>query len=233
MGTNVHMFIEARSRTSGSWKLVSGGPRPLWQNYAEFAILADVRNEFGIVPVAPQRGLPADLSSALREVASNEYSEEREDEWERLREEYAAKYGAGHIGEDCHSWLTLAELLAYNWNQRAAFEGVVGPKEFAEFLAAGKPSSYSGGVYGRTVRHVSNDDMRRYVAAGMATEPDPQHTPGCGVGNKWDLYTKVTWSESYKEAAPDLHARYIPELTRWASAHRLNPEDVRIVFGFR
>lgn len=232
MGTNIHLFIEARTHASGVWELVSGGPRSLWQNYAEFAILAGVRNEFGIVPVAQPRGLPPDMSSKLREINSNHYSASREDEWERLREEHAVTYGDGHLGEACHSWLTLEELLAYNWNQRANFEGVVGPKEFATFLADGKPKSYSGGVSGRGVKFVSNDAMRRFVEAGLAAERDELHGP-LGVSNKWNIYTDIEWTESYKEAAPDLHARFIPELTRWATAHRFPPEDVRIVFGFQ
>lgn len=148
--------------------------------------------------------------------------------WERLRNGYSAKYGAGCIGEHSHSWLTLAELLAYNWNQRTTLSGTVGPRQFAEFLATGSPSEHSGGVSGSSVRYVSNTEMERFVRAGLPEEPGPHF----GTLNQWCLYTEISWSVSYKEVCRDLHARFIPELTRYAQANRLTPEDVRIVFGF-
>lgn len=66
------------------------------RNYVLFAILADVRNGFGIEPITAPRGIPEDASAFYK----------REVE----------KWGAdGHS----HSWLTLDELRRFDWGKDA------------------------------------------------------------------------------------------------------------------
>jgi hypothetical protein len=70
-------------------------PALLDRNYPLFAVLADVRNTFGVRPIAPSRGLPPDAS----EISRLHFAEL--DAYEL--------YGL--------SYVTLSELLAYDWQQ--------------------------------------------------------------------------------------------------------------------
>ena len=72
------------------------------RDYAMFAVLADVRNDGSIKPIADPRGVPEDASAYYQHQAS---------EWE----------GDGHS----HSWLTARELAAYPWQgaAKALYEG--------------------------------------------------------------------------------------------------------------
>lgn len=67
------------------------------RNYLLFAVLADVRNSYGIEPIHRPRGLPSDVSAVVKEQADN---------W----------------GEDAHdhSYLTIKELAEFDWNQETA-----------------------------------------------------------------------------------------------------------------
>lgn len=63
------------------------------RNYELFAMLADVRNYYDIVPICEPRGLPDDVSPEVREGFDNIWCE-------------------GTFG-----WLTVAELKAYDWER--------------------------------------------------------------------------------------------------------------------
>lgn len=125
MGTDIHLIAEKRS--ASGWEVVPAPDRPCWnhasgcrdchwcggtlrmagswyddRNYRVFAVLADVRNGYGfggisthtpIVPIAGPRGLPVDLGTAAREWFDND------------------------AGDHTESWLLLAEVLAYDWDQ--------------------------------------------------------------------------------------------------------------------
>lgn len=60
MGCDIHCFIEYKHKGSDSWK-AHGGKIHLDRDYDLFAVMADVRNYDKMVPVAPRRGLPADV----------------------------------------------------------------------------------------------------------------------------------------------------------------------------
>lgn len=139
------MYHEVKNKETGQWEFKGeayGG-----RNYDAFAILADVRNGRGFAgvktgegfnPIADPKGVPSD--------ASAEYKERVED-WK----------GDGHS----HSYFTVAELKAYDWNQTTIKSGLVGlgvgsnspfGKGFAEMHEEGKtdevPSMYFGGGTG-------------------------------------------------------------------------------------
>jgi hypothetical protein len=64
------------------------------RNYFLFAILADVRNGYGIEPLSEPRGVPADSCYPIKYIVN---------EWE----------GDGHS----HSYFTLKELLDVDWSK--------------------------------------------------------------------------------------------------------------------
>lgn len=139
------MYHEVKNKETGQWEFK--GEAYDGRNYDAFAILADVRNGRGFAgvktgegfnPIADPKGVPSD--------ASPEYKEEVES-WE----------GDGHS----HSYFTVAELKAYNWNQTTISSGLVSlgvgdnisfGKGFAEMYREGTtdeiPSVYFGGGTG-------------------------------------------------------------------------------------
>lgn len=92
MGCDIHSHAE---RKNGSKYEELAEPAPFdWRDYGMYAFLAGVRNYSAIPTLAAPRGLPDDLSPSTRE----DY-----DHWDL----------------DAHSasWLSLAELLAFNYDQ--------------------------------------------------------------------------------------------------------------------
>lgn len=103
MGCDIHFYVETRKSdewiTADVWE---DGDVPyskaFWdrRDYDLFAILANVRNSSGFVPVSEPRGVPDDACAEYRAVVG---------QWN----------GDGHS----HSYFTLAELMAYDWTQVA------------------------------------------------------------------------------------------------------------------
>lgn len=154
MGCDIHCYVE-KLGDDGIWRSVDPvGNDPRWtspgqlnwdfgRNYCSFAVMADVRNDYGMKPIAEPRGLPADVSAELR----------------------AHYEGWGPDGHS-HSWLLLSELLAFDFSQTVSKVGVVSLGEFRTFLKEGKPTSWSGDVGGPMVKKVSVADMKRIAEEG-------------------------------------------------------------------
>lgn len=135
MGTDIHMFMEVKRQ--GQWQLVQpewatkpfgdsnwGAYSPyLDRNYLLFQILADVRSAWSLEPIAPPRGLPPDMSNELQLVAmasgDNAYLPLEDEE---LRSAVFDHYG-GYLGDHSYSWLSLDELLAYDWKAKVTAGG--------------------------------------------------------------------------------------------------------------
>ncbi|WP_317970333.1 hypothetical protein [Paenibacillus sp. CCS19] len=66
-----------------------------YRNYLLFAILANVRNHYNIQPISQPKGLPEDVSHEVKKQSDEEN-------------------GDAHT----RSWLTLKELLEYDWQQK-------------------------------------------------------------------------------------------------------------------
>lgn len=87
MGCDIH--TQAERKVNGNWEEVDVVPFD-WRSYSMFAFLVGVRNYSAITPISPPRGLPADAIET--------------------------EYGA-HGGDHSFSWLTLHELLSFNYDQ--------------------------------------------------------------------------------------------------------------------
>ena len=91
MGCDIHSHAE-RKNESGQWEKVEG-LRPFdYRSYGTFGFLAGVRNYSDVKPIAERRGFPEDASA---EVAKNY------DDWQCV----------AHSA----SWLTVAELVAFDY----------------------------------------------------------------------------------------------------------------------
>ena len=108
MGIDIHMYAEVRhgdewekvgdvfTNSYGNHGDLPPSDRPWeYRNYRLFSILANVRNYDNVfTPIAQPRGLPADVSPAVR-----------------------ALYAEAECEYFSASYLTLGELLDYNWQQ--------------------------------------------------------------------------------------------------------------------
>lgn len=113
MGCDIH--IEAQRRNGGVWERAAGqfedGPSPFdWRSYGVFAFLAGVRNYSDIPPISPPRGWPEDFTP-------------KEDE-----------FGGCYLGDHSFSWLTVKELVAFDYDQPIEDRRVtrqIGPNVFS------------------------------------------------------------------------------------------------------
>ncbi|MED1801822.1 hypothetical protein [Brevibacillus porteri] len=160
MGCDIHLYVE--QRTENGWEAVQGinpwiarykafalnarergeneraaeldryvvemETKELWvyegwlykeRNYALFAMLADVRNNYDYKPICQPKGLPGDISDVVGKEAAR---------WEE----------DGHN----HSWLTLQELLTYDWDQTTTITGWVEKNVADKYRQTGKRPSY-------------------------------------------------------------------------------------------
>lgn len=207
MGCDIHLIVEQRN--GRKWKEVDFAEF-YDRSYITFAALADVRNRWEIVPVAPQKGFPKDCS-VREEIESPETL------WgwggHTDRRPYA------NLGEHSFSWLSLAELNGYDWNQKVTESGYVGLDGYKEFLKKGQPTSYCQGVWGGKVVHISNEEMTQRVK-NRKKSPQDQH-----------LYTLVQWTTTLSEECVGF-MEFLKELNNYADLNKIDPVDLRIVFGF-
>lgn len=237
MGCDIHLYVERRD--GGRWLTCDRWVDTEWgrdvrehfysgRNYDLFAILADVRNGRGFagvktgegfVPISLPRGWPDDCCPELREVG-------------------------GHI-EHTPSWLTVAEVMAYDWTQTTTKQGVVDLPNWAQSVLRGEPDDWSGSVSGGKIKHVTPADVALAWArvgggepprdlmwrdevklAAMHRELGAEWEPKSlmGTGN---IYTTVRWKIPYYRAGENFLGCTLPRLWRFG-----RPEDVRVVFFF-
>ncbi len=189
MGCDIHAMIEVR--TDKGWE-ARGGELDIWRNYDLFAILAGVRNRGGrdLNKISEPRGVPTDASEEWLSYVKH---------WE---------YDA-----HSHSYHTLAQLQAFDWNGVGEHEGWVNRDNYKTWKRDGKPEEWCQSVGGGGVRHLTNEQMDAAILDGTATHSD---------------YTHVRWSEPYLQS---VEPTWRPVLTLLESVGA-SPEDVRLVFCF-
>lgn len=196
MGTDIHMITQVRE--SGIWHTV---PDVAFhdRSYNTFAQLADVRNGrgfagcdtgSGFIPVAAPRGLPEGVSERPEGEPDDEDYDDRP--W---------------LGDHSHSWLTLAELLAYDVTRTSTLRGVISIDQYRAWDGVSQPDDWCGDIFGRAVR--------------VGTQEDAD-------AGKDVTHVRVSWVRTYRDAAQAFWTDFVPRLRLLAAA----PKDVRIVFGF-
>lgn len=88
MGCDIHVCVQ--KQTDGVWEDMPAIKPFDWRSYGMFGFLADVRNYSAAPPIAEQRGLP---------------------------DGFSADYEVHDVGEHSFSWLSVAELLAFDYDQ--------------------------------------------------------------------------------------------------------------------
>jgi hypothetical protein len=142
MGCDIHPYAEVRC--DGKWARADIEV-PSDRNYWAFGVLANVRNGSGfagcymgepVTPIAEPRGLPPDTSIADNdaEYDSPEYI------W---------------LGDHSHSWVTLAELLGVDLDQKIIEGGVISKAAERDLIINGKlPDSWCGAKWPMTENDV-------------------------------------------------------------------------------
>ena len=221
MGCDIHLYVERRN--SGGWISCDTWEKDNddnWlsvpyskqfynsRNYDLFAILANVRNGYGFagvntgdgfVPMAEPKGLPDDVTEEVREAS---------DQW--------------GVDGHSHSYFTVADLMTYDWTRTTKKHGIVSARIYQPWKrwgAKGRPKEYSGGIWGRDIKIVSNEEMDVYLEALADADKTP---PERDV-----MYTEIEWQIAYYEAGRDLLGETLPQLWRFGE-----PDQVRIVFWF-
>lgn len=238
MGTDIHMACEVRR--NGKWELVTDKVfknswyRPdskySWAQeeytyipydsrcYNLFAILADVRNGRGFAgvkigeafnPISEPKGYPEDMCDELKRDISGDYDEDAYDYRPTLSNEHSA------------SWLTLKELLDYDWNQLHRDYGCVNEDTYRDFVMKGlHPDSWSGDTSGLNIVHLSEEDMVDLIQGRYPREPGKQYYTFC-----------YFLAETYKDASGRFYEDVIPVLQKLIPDGG-TAEDVRLVFDF-
>lgn len=92
MGCDIHGYLEIKAESG--WHPLKPIPRD--RSYDSFGVLFGVRNYVGAIPIAPERGLPNDISRKVKKES---------DEWD----------SDGHS----HTWLSVADVKNYDWEQKS------------------------------------------------------------------------------------------------------------------
>lgn len=184
------------------------------RNYDLFAILAGVRNGRGFagcdtgdgfVPISEPRGLPEDLSPQVRAEAER---------WD----------GDGHS----HSWLTVQELLDYDWTQTTTHRGFVTAADFWRWNRWDRgrgesPKSWCGMVDGAAIRKVGETELTTMLDAfgrdWSAEDRIKRELAG--------VHARCEWEQPYYKAVRRFWSDAVPRLLRVGK-----PTAVRCVFWF-
>ena len=237
MGTDIHMAAEVRK--NGKWQLVTECVFPHYEykynkekgewdceisdrktfdpysdrNYDLFAMLADVRNDGDINPISEPKGYPEDMCDELKSDVGL-----HERDWQSW-EEYGRR---PHLSDEhSSSYLTLKELLEYDWTQEHCSEGYVSQEEYASSIYRGEhPSSWCGGVSGKGIVHVSEEDMKKIIEGTYPIKPDEKYYAFCTFPPR-----------TYAEKAGEFYDLTIPTL-KTLIPEGGTEEDVRLVFDF-
>lgn len=240
------------------------------RNYDVFAIFGNVRNGSGFAgtrtssgfdPISDNRGLPDDLSQSIRDRnafwQSINYDDAEDADWEDPGEKLEREdpEGVWDLGEHSFSWITLQELLDYDWSNGVIKEGWVTPGQFQEFRERGAPSSWSGGVSGSMVEHISDTEMADRIDSGdiqfVEDEPGnpfdgrpyttalqrsmgdwdlPEGSVGAKIRDRNSLYCLIKWPHASRDSVgPGFwqQVEHLKELAPHGDYSR-----VRLVFGF-
>ena len=217
MGCDIHPAIEFREAKGKPWQAVmQKNPNhgkwegeeamtaslDIWRDYNLFAILGNVRNGRGVAgirtgggyePMSDNRGIPDDISPEAKGALSDEHSA---------------------------TWVTLREILFYDWQRVTTHEGVVDSTTFQRWDRMKewqpRPDSHCGGVFGGRSKIVSNEEMR---AAIERTDPELPY-----------LNTRVEWQESYAEGGKKLWTDVLPQML--AFGKQVGYDNVRLVMDF-
>lgn len=199
--------LEAKYKKMSTQKILKTFPRDLilWhcefddefdeRNYNRFAILAGVRNAYDYDFGEP-KGLPDDVSLVIKMLDD--------------------QFGEGHS----HSWITLHELLDFNWEEKLVHSGYFNPIVFRYHLSDILNNNiryFPEKPFESKIVEISKDVMIKYLAGHCDFFNESNH-----------YYTKIEQYGTYKQ---EFGGKYLDKLISRLQSFG-DPDDVRIVFWF-
>lgn len=112
MGCDIHARIERRNDLGHRAEWLDSGDPDVGRNYEMFAVLAGVRNRTGVTPVAEPRGIPGCSGRSDKGDWLTWHGE-----GERPNFDFCACYERWYDDAHSASWLTLAEIKAFDTTQ--------------------------------------------------------------------------------------------------------------------
>lgn len=166
------------------------------RNYNLFAILADVRNGYGFAGV--ETGTPWPTIAAGRGIPDGVDIEDKEFPW---------------LGDHSHTWVTVAELLAFDWHGTAQRHTGIVP--LAEYRPGVRPTNWCGDIFGRNVLVVEESQV-----------------DGLEVVEGTEVHVRQYWDWSAADACGDFVTVTLPSLEQLCVELGNSPDAVRLVIGF-
>lgn len=236
MATDIHLFVEVwhgeQWTAADQWQVdpyhgqtmyqLSSEPFYKERNYCLFAILANVRNGYaaggidtgeGFAPIAMPKGMPDDGSPEVGGYAAQKN--------ERT---------------NSHSWLTVSELLNYDWTQTTMQRGWVNGPTYFEWSRSDQreaPSLRAAALLVPNIERISETEM---ISRITLIKKEAKSL----VGSEWmekatelvaermeHVYCQASWSIMYYKTVRQFWSDTMPRLISLGKA-----DDVRIVFWF-
>lgn len=255
MGTDIHAYVEIQ-QPDGTWKYLDEAvfPNPYYRpdetndpfgwntektnqpfrsrNYDLFGVLAGVRTEHP--QIVEERGLPDDMSPGLAPLrvdmgSLNEEDQERASQWPWL-------------GDHTYTWLTVRELLEFDWDSNAQHAGYLTFPAWKKFVIDEKrlgegPQSWCRDVYGQHLKKIKETDHTTDEIIALHKELDPPEMDHNKAENGVvfsgaRLYIWTVWGNTCRQAVgPWIFNNIFPVLKQLAEEAG-GQDKVRIVMGF-
>jgi hypothetical protein len=235
MGTDIHPRVQVHTEEGWQDIPISEYPEAIWnRDYRLFGILANVRNGVGFAgikygspakPISQERGLPPDVKARLKDGEENAVLpiEGRRYRFMREDEPVDSEYWLGYHD---FTWVTLDELLKYNWTQSLWNRGCVAWDEYVNMQTDGRtvPEVYCGDVSGPLT--IKLDAIQAgYTYAELQRRKREGRTISFG---DLQVYVQLEWLEPI-----DLDcAGFTQDVMPWLKSLTNDPTKVRIVMGF-
>jgi hypothetical protein len=202
------------------------------RNYDLFSILADVRNGYGFAGIKTgdgfkiidePRGFPENCSKNVKKI-------------------YEMKDGHSY------SWITLKEILNFDWTQKTEKCGYVTLEEWASFKYNNKPERWAGSIEGPSISIHSSDKFEQaweelkkennihqdahpigYLGKWAKDKNNFKEKFISKLGSKTNPYVFIEWEVSYYESVKEFLSETVPKLLKIADG---SYDSVRILFYF-
>jgi hypothetical protein len=228
MGTDIDLYVEKR-KPNGEWDLLFPSTDMAEQLHGEWG-KDKAYGPDNLSGWAWYSGRNYELFALLADVR-NRFDVESPWCHRGLSPNFTVTDTHGHS----HSYVTLAELKAYDWSTGVPISGWVGVGEYREFKENGSPHSYSQGVGGGNVVHVTNEEMDALfdndtiVHRLSPIDGDPDRMVWVSTdGNAY--FTKVEWTKPMENACGWFVNKTIPALEEFTKG--TDPADIRLTYWF-
>lgn len=213
-----------------------------YRNYSSFAILADVRNGRGfagvdigdrVEPFAYPRGAPEDVSEVGQQWF--DYADHTPSYFSlaELKEGFMENFFKPVKRRGWVGYKTFSHFMWDNDMSTYRIEGLTDDDivEIYEKRAIKSPDTWSGGISGRKIMHVSfNDMLQWYKKVGLVHDYETIEDEEIRDTLR-NLYVKIQWTQLIGDTIP-LVRDWIQELSAYAREHNLADDEIRVLFYF-